>query len=184
MPFNLSKAYADLLDIGYLPEQARRKSLRGIFDRDFQQGQTLSMRGKPVYPLPHAAPVDLDPVFWHLISCTVPGDKTKRDYESERACRLHWVKPHLEETVPDPLLVFETDEGGEDRLYILNKKEKYLVVLNPLRKVEGYYLLTAYHLGDDSLRKMMRKYERVQRALSLQAKKELAAKTREETETP
>lgn len=47
------------------------------------------------------------------------------------------------------------------RTYIYDKTEKYVVVLEPLRKVNEYYLLTAYNLrGKDAKKnKFIRKYK-------------------------
>ncbi len=162
MPLNLIKLYNALLDIDFLSEQARNTSLRAIFDRDFRNQNAPLLDGQPVYPVP-SDPNALDQLFSHLTTHESPPQSRRRQYEAERSRRLHWVRCHIEATISVPLTIFETDEKGPKRVYVLNEAERYVIVLEPLRK-GGYYLLTAYPLKDDSYRKMMRSYERTQSA--------------------
>ena len=162
MPLNLIRVYNALLDIDFLSKPARDISLRGVFDRDFRHNSSLQLTGQPVYPVP-GDPDALEQLFFHLTTHEVPPKSRHREYEPERSRRLHWVRPHIEHTVPANLIVFSNEEKGELRTFVVNKAERYLVVLKPLRK-GGYYLLTAYPLGADSFRKVMNSYERTQRA--------------------
>lgn len=60
------------------------------------------------------------------------------------------------------MLHFSVREPAGVRTYIYDKNEKYVVILEPLRRVDEYYLLTAYHLtGKDAKRnKILKKYKR------------------------
>lgn len=61
------------------------------------------------------------------------------------------------------MYVFSVDESACGvRTYIYDKDENYVIVLEPLRNSNEYYLLTAYHLrGKDKSRdKIMKKYKR------------------------
>lgn len=167
MPFNLLRVYSELLELDHLSETARTKSLRGVFDRDFLNSSQLVLPAGPVFPAPTpGVPDKLDQLFWHLTTREVDkAAKSKsRDYEAERSRRLHWVRVHILQTIADPLTIFETEDGNNRRLYILNKAQRYLVVLEPLRKGGGYYLLSAHPLEPNGYRQIMQKYERAQRA--------------------
>jgi len=85
-----------------------------------------------------------------------------REFDSARSQRLHWIKYHVEEKKKDGMLIFSASSNKGIRTYIYDKVEKYVIVLEPLRKRCGYYLLTAYHLdGKDAARdKIERMYRR------------------------
>lgn len=57
---------------------------------------------------------------------------------------------------------FSVQEPEGIRTYYYDKDEKYVLVLEPLKKVDGYYLLSAHLIrGKDALRdKIMKKYQR------------------------
>jgi hypothetical protein len=60
------------------------------------------------------------------------------------------------------MFVFSVAEPNGTRTYIYDKDEQYVIVLEPMRKKNEYYLLTAYYIeGKDKARdKMMKKYRR------------------------
>jgi hypothetical protein len=60
------------------------------------------------------------------------------------------------------MFVFSVAEPDGNRTYIYDKDEFYVIVLEPMRKKNEYYLLTAYYLdGKDKVRdKMLKKYRR------------------------
>lgn len=67
--------------------------------------------------------------------------------------RLYWVRYHIDEKKQQNILQFSAIEPEGIRTYIYDCEEKYAVVLEPLKKVDAYYLLTAYHLtGKDPKR--------------------------------
>ena len=76
--------------------------------------------------------------------------------------RLHWVRFHLDERKRDNMLLFSVKEPEGNKTYYYDKDEKYVIVLEPMRNGEAYYLLTAYYIkGKDAQRdKMMKKYKR------------------------
>ncbi|MDR0565432.1 MAG: hypothetical protein LBG47_00100 [Prevotellaceae bacterium] len=104
----------------------------------------------------------MERLFTHLT--TVMADKAtkKRDFDMARAIRLHWIKYHIEEHKTSDMLVFSAVEPDGTRTYIYDKAEEYVIVLEPMRRKDEYYLLTAYYLeGKDRARnKMMKKYKR------------------------
>ena len=162
MPLNLIKTYNNLLDFGAYNEYQTKQSLQAIFDRDFSNNPDLSFKAKPIQPTPKDGEIPMATLFTHLT--TVVSDKAtrKRTFELNRSRRLHWVKFHIDESMDEDVLHFSVREPQGVRTYIYDKTEKYVIILEPLRKVDEYYLLTAYHLiGKDAKRnKILRKYKR------------------------
>jgi hypothetical protein len=155
MPFNLLKRYPELLDLIGLDEPSRNKSLRAIFDRDITNNISLVFRTKKIYPTKTDGKLDLDREFRHLTTVESEGDCSHRVYDPFRSERLHWIKPHLEETISDnsDISVFSVKERNQQkrvdviRTYIYNKTKRYVIVLEPqIRSGNSYYLLTAYYL--------------------------------------
>lgn len=60
------------------------------------------------------------------------------------------------------MLSFSVQEPEGIRTYIYDVDENYVIVLEPLRNRDEYYLLTAYYIsGKDAKRdKMLKKYKR------------------------
>jgi len=169
MPFNLIKEYPDLLDIMFLPEFNRKQSLRKIFDRDITFNKSFSFNAKQIRPTKKDGEVSLSTVFNHLITedeeiINEDGSKyKKRSYEKDRAERLHWLKPHVENEIKETVHIFSVSERNRSkrkdvvRTYIYNEDMKYVVVLEPQNSNTDYYLLTAYYLNKSYAVKQMKK---------------------------
>jgi hypothetical protein len=162
MPINLIKTYNDLLDFGSYNEFQRKQSLQAIFDRDFTHNQNLSFKKKRIQPTPKNGEIPMATLFTHLTTVVIDKATRQRTFELDRSRRLHWVKFHIEENKIEDVLHFSVQEPEGIRTYIYDKVEKYVVILEPLRNIDEYYLLTAYHLtGKDSKRdKILNKYKR------------------------
>lgn len=162
MPFNQLKKYNQLLELNSYTEKQRIVCLRQIYDRDIVPEKKIIFRGKSLNPTPHENKIDLDRHFFHLTTKTIDEKTKQRDYDKDRCERLHWVKFHIEERRTENVLVFSVKESTGIRTYIYDIVEKYVIVLEPLRKVHEYYLLTAYLVqGKDKARdKFLKKYKR------------------------
>ena len=157
MALNLLKKYNELLDIPGMDERQRTDSLRKVFDRDFTNNPDLTFRTKQINPTPADGVDSMDRLFKHLTTKIVDEER-KREYDYACSCRLHWIRFHVEEHKADNMLVFSVGEPDGIRTYIYDEDEEYVIVLEPLRKKDEYYLLTAYHLeGKDKTRNKMRK---------------------------
>ncbi|MDR3251877.1 MAG: hypothetical protein LBT42_09490 [Tannerella sp.] len=159
MPLNLLKKYNELLDIAAMNESQRRKSLAGVFDRDITDNPCFSFRTKQINPTPADGQDSMERLFAHLTT-VIAGSANKREFDMARSVRLHWVKYHIEENKKDNMFVFSVAEPNGTRTYIYDMNEKYVIVLEPMRRKNEYYLFTAYYLeGKDKARdKMMKKY--------------------------
>lgn len=162
MPFNLLKKYNQLLELASFNPYERKKSLMGVFNQDIVENKNFKFEGKQINPTPVDGQIVIDTLFTHLTTVIVDKKTNKREFEMSRSQRLHWVKYHIDKKKTDNMLIFSVKEPNGNRTYIYDKDEKYVIVLEPLRKVNEYYLLTAYHLqGKDAKRnKFLKKYKK------------------------
>jgi len=164
MPLNLLKKYNQLLDIASMTEIHRRKSLRGIFDRDITNNPNFKFQTKPINPTPADGQDTMERFFTHLTTVITDKSINKREFDMARSVRLHWLRYHIEEQKKDNMLVFSVMEPNGIRTYIYDIDEKYVIVLEPMRdlKKNEYALLTAYYEdGKDKERsKIMKKYKK------------------------
>ncbi len=162
MPLNLLKTYNDLLELGMFSEHQRLQSLQRIFERDFITNPNLRFKAKPIQPTPKNGEIPMTTLFKHLTTVIIDPNTRERVFEMERSIRLHWVRFHMEERKVNDVLQFSVLEPEGIRTYIYDVTEMYVIVLEPLKKINEYYLLTAYHLkGKDAKRnKILQKYKR------------------------
>lgn len=161
MPLNLIKRYNELLDISGMSIHDRQTSLMGVFNRDFKD-VNITFKDKLVTPTVKDGKIALDTLYSHLTSECIDNKTRKREFDIHRSKRLHWVKFHINEIKKDDILVFSVNEPEGNRTYIYDKTECYVIVLEPLRNVNQYYLLTAFHVrGRDAQRdKYLTKYNK------------------------
>lgn len=163
MPLNLLKVYNSLLELAALSELQRANSLRGVFRRDIEENSNFKFRTKQIKPTTADGEDSMDRLFRHLTTCITDKATKHREFEMSRSLRLHWIRHHVEERKKDNMYIFSVDEPRNGiRTYIYDRDENYVIVFEPLRNENEYYLLTAYYLeGKDAARdKMMRKYKR------------------------
>lgn len=162
MPLNLLKKYNQLLDISSYNEFQRKKSLKGVFDRDITNNTNFAFQTKQIHPTPADGQDAIERLFTHLTTVIIDKSTNKREFDMARSIRLHWIRFHIEEYKKDNMLVFSVEEPNGTRTYIYDKAEKYVIVLEPMRKKHEYYLLSAYYVeGKDTARdKMTKKYKR------------------------
>lgn len=162
MPLNLLKNYNQFLDILGLPEHQRNASLKGVFDKYFTDNQPINFNGRQVVPCPKDGVIEMVTLFRHLTTIKVDPLTGKREYEKERSKRLHWVRHHLDSKKKNNMLLFSVKEPDGLRTYLYDEDEKYVVVLEPRKHKNEYFLLSAHYIqGKDAKRdKIKRKYAR------------------------
>jgi hypothetical protein len=159
MAFNLLKTYNTLLELDSLSETARIKSLEGIFKRDFIDSNML-FRGNIVAPTPKEGKETMAVLFDHLTKRDYEKNR-HRDYDRDRSIRLHWIKHHISENSPNKIDIFSVNDPSGIRTYIFDKTESYVVILEPRKNKDSYYLITAYHISEKGdHEKMKRKSKR------------------------
>ncbi len=162
MPLNLLVKYNKLLDIKGMSETQREISLLGVFNRDIRNNPAVEFLNKKVHPTPEDGKDSMERLFTHLTTKITDKSTRKREFDISRSIRLHWVKFHIEKQKKDNILIFSVEEPDGIRTYIYDKKEEYVIILEPLRNRSAYFLLSAYYIeGKDKARnKMMKKYNR------------------------
>jgi hypothetical protein len=159
MPLNLLKVYPALLELDYLTESQRTKSLYGVFRRDIEDNAGFSFKTKRINPIK----VEIDAMqllFKHLTTEMVDETTRKREFEPNRSKRLHWIRHHVEERKKENMIVFSVREQAGIRTYIHDVEESYVIVLEPYRDQKEYYLITAYSLEERNSRKIQNKFGR------------------------
>jgi hypothetical protein len=160
MPLNQIKTYNSLLDISGLSERDRKTSLKAIFNRDVSSNINFKFKGKQIQPTPKEGELKLETLYAHLTTVVTDKKTRKREYDIHRSKRLHWLKYHVEEKRKEGMLVFSSRDKDGIRTYIYDVTEYYVIVLEPLRKIDEYYLLSAYHLRGRDKEKIANKYKR------------------------
>lgn len=167
MAINLLKRYNEHLELLHFNEAQRTVSLRGIFDRDIAENERFQFRTKIIRPLKREGEIDMETLFSHLTKKTEEitdenGKKIKARniFDFDRSKRLHWIWHHIQER-KQGLQVFSCKErkSGKDVIhtYIFDSDEDYVIVLEPQRSNQDYYLLSAYYLNEGWAKKNMRK---------------------------
>ena len=159
MPLNLLKIYNQLLDIDYLKEKERLISLKGIFNRDIKNNPKFKFRSKQINPISVETDA-MEILFEHLTTEMIDKKRRKRVFESERSKRLHWIKYHIDENKGTNMYVFSVQDPEGIRTYIYDEDEEYVIILEPYRKINEYYLLSAYYLKGRNRAKIKKKYSR------------------------
>lgn len=90
-------------------------------------------------------------LFTHLTTRKEEHSRS-RNFEAARSCRLHWIKHHVDEQPTEKTEVFSFEDriDGKSiiRTYIYDISQKYVVILEPQRSGQDYFLLTAYYLNE------------------------------------
>lgn len=156
MPSNLLKAYNQTLELLYVEERDNINSIKAVFHRDFYQ-TSLSFKDMMVVPTVADGEDTMSRLFRHLTTIVVDEKTKKREFDSDRAVRIHWIKHHIEEKKATNLIYTVKDER---RIYILDKDEKYVIVFEPSRTEKKLFLLTAYKLQASRYKILMTKLEK------------------------
>jgi hypothetical protein len=159
MPLNLIKIYPAQLELDYLNEPQRINSLKGIFEIDIEENQDFLFRAKKINPTPGEDDA-MQILFKHLTTKIIDVRTRKREFESLRSKRLHWIKYHTEENKKDKMLIFSVEDPDGIRTYIFDEDQSYVIILEPYRSQKEYYLLTAYYVDARNIVKIRRKYAR------------------------
>lgn len=98
--FNLLKKYPELLDLAHYPNETQRNEvLKAIYERDIEDNPSFKFREKRIYPIKDDGSVEMARELMHLTCKEVEEDGVKhRVFDIHRSRRLHWIKPHMEET--------------------------------------------------------------------------------------
>jgi hypothetical protein len=128
--------------------------LHNNFTEDFLRSPFIFL-GKPI-AIDFTLEEGREKTFWHVIT----RDITKtgnREAELQRAVRVHWIGPILENYAHPNVTYFRYPEGsGRLRYYFWLRSDNYLVILEETAR--RFFLVTAYvvdkkHMINDIERK-------------------------------
>lgn len=159
MPTNLLKIYPQLLEIDHLNEEQKIASLKSVFKRDIEDNPELNFKTKKINPIKGEDDA-MQLLFKHLTTKIIDKKNKQRDFEPQRSKRLHWIRHHLEENKKERVLIFSVEDTEGTRTYIFDEEQNYVIILEPYRNRQEYYLLTAYYLEGRNSEKIRRKYGR------------------------
>jgi hypothetical protein len=167
MPLNLLKKYNELLELLQFSERQRDVSLRGIFNRDIVENSDFKFRGKLIRPFKQDGVSALETLFSHLTRKTDEKEKNVKSrsvFDMKRSERLHWIWHHVQEIEQIKIFSHKDRKDGKNviRTYLFDEVENYVVVLEPYRKTNDYYLLSAYYLESryNGPKRIKNKYKR------------------------
>ncbi|PID94381.1 MAG: hypothetical protein CSA94_02260, partial [Bacteroidetes bacterium] len=85
-------------------------------------------------------------------------------FDIKRSERLHWIWHHIQEK--EDIKIFSVTDRikgkNKIRTYLFDEKENYVIVLEPFRTTNDYYLLSAYYLQKEygGIKIIKKKYKR------------------------
>ena len=152
------------------------RALYIIFERDFKRRWPV-FRTCPVWHNRWVDPNDsyrFEEGFWHLVTRDefVYNPKMRRNEkerlpEFDRAGRLPWAKPIIENETAAEMLTWDFDEatkyGPAVRTYVWLKDHDYVVVLERRQKPKGdvFMLITSFYVDFEAKRRdLQSRYER------------------------
>jgi hypothetical protein len=141
------------------PEQIYK--MYGIFLNDFVKN-TLKVGGKTVkynnnpsrHPLFRGKP----DTFVHVVT-RESKIRDKREFDPQRANRIHWIRPILESTNDERIWYFERpNESNQNQQYYWYESQNFLVILKPIEP--DVLLVTSFYVDKDKKRQLRGWYQK------------------------
>lgn len=157
-------------EIGFKPEEEEIKirQLYKIFQNDFVASPIIvggtSVSIKP-YNSEHVGQPEYFKEFLHDFVHTITrlGNTEigkRRIFEPQRANRIHWIKPILENSNDSRIEFYQfTESDGKVRDYFWYEEKNFIVILEKI--LPDYWLITA-HIVDDNRRHRKRLWDYLQ----------------------
>ena len=146
-----------------LPHEHEINQIYALFERDFiQDGVLFDNVLLQVFTRPSNFPLlrDKSETFVHIV--TRENKWGYREFDVERANRVHWIKPILLHVRDARVFVFEKshDKTGKPQLYFWYRDKSFVVIL---RHTHGtHYLLTAFCVDTQKERQFSRWFRKGQ----------------------
>jgi len=142
----------EILNLGAMDASLIFDNLYKIFSRDFVE-QKIYLKGKIwIDPQSHRRDNGKEAIFWHLVTKKdrKSTDKNDRYLDYDRASRLCWIRPIIENPVHDCIKAFYHKETNEKlRLYLWAKEHDFVVIIQKLGKRSAFLVTSFYvdHIG-------------------------------------
>jgi hypothetical protein len=142
--------FSNLIDFEDKTEDEIIEFLYGIFKEHFINNNTFL--ADKIYIDPKIDDkergMDKPKIYWHIISKVNQRSK-KREFDSKRACRIHWIKPIiLNNQNPKIKLFYHLEKNEKIRLYLWADNVDFIVILQKLGRASSY-LVTSFYIDRD-----------------------------------
>jgi hypothetical protein len=149
-------------DLGFgdpTPEQIYK--MYGIFLNDFVRN-TLYVKGKMVRyktnPSKHPLFRGMHDTFVHVVT-RESKIRGKREFDQQRANRIHWIRPILENAKDERIWYFERqNENDENQEYYWYESQDFLVILKPIEP--DVLLVTSFYVDKDKKKQLRGWYQK------------------------
>lgn len=166
---SLAPFYPDGVSVGDIDKV---KALHDVFHNDFFVNQ-VNIVGLPLKVKPYKynrskkdnLPIEYENFyekFVHIITRTVKANNWKtapniREFREERANRVHWIRPILENCDDNRITRFSyTEADGTQREYFWYRKKQYIVVVEEIDP--NYTLITGFCVDAENQPYFQNKY--------------------------
>lgn len=125
-----------------------------IFEQDFVATKTYINKSIYIDPKSWSKEEGKECSFWHLVTKN-DSQANGRYLDTQRAERLHWIKPIIENHSSAEITMFyhrQTSGKKHIRLYLWAKQEKFVVILQKLGRSSSF-LVTSFYLSNPSKEK-------------------------------
>jgi len=139
--------FSNVIDFENKAEDEIIEFLYKIFKKDFIDNHTFL--ANKVYIDPKKDDIERSinkpKIYWHIVSKVNPRNK-KREFDSNRGCRIHWIKPIiLNNQNPKIKLFYHLEKTGKIRLYLWAYDFDFIVILQKLGSASSY-LVTSFYI--------------------------------------
>lgn len=148
-------------DLGFdepTPEQTFK--MYGIFLNDFVRN-TLYVKERAVRYKTNLSKHPLfrgkHDTFVHVVT-RESKMRGKREFDQQRANRIHWIRPILENSGDDRIWYFEKEnEDNENQEYYWYESQDFLVILKPIEP--DVLLVTSFYVDTEKKKQLRRWYQ-------------------------
>lgn len=148
-------------DLGFgEPTTEQIFKMYGIFLNDFVRN-TLYVKGREVRyktnPSIHPLFRGKHGAFEHVVT-RQSKIRGKREFDQQRANRIHWIRPILENLDDDRIWYFEKEnEDNENQEYYWYESKNFLVILKPIEP--DVFLVTSFYVDTEKKKQLKRWYQ-------------------------
>ena len=142
--------------------------LYGIFDRDFRQSACFLEHTRVLWDQTKLDASPYEEGFWHLIT---QRDQAmgERLFDPERAKRLPWCRPTLENCRDPEVAVWDYQESsGKVRTYVWLERWDYVIILEKRPRwtnPSAAFLVTAFHVGGSGTKRKLRRKQQARTSI-------------------
>jgi hypothetical protein len=128
--------------------------LYDIFKNDFIKNSVHLNNTIYIDPKTHDNQDNKENIFWHIIT---RKDRGRRIFDTQRACRIKWIKPIILNFSDDKIkLFYYYEDNRKIRLYLWAYEYDFVVILQKLGNISSY-LVTSFYIDNQRKRDIFQK---------------------------